>query len=228
MGTEFPSDKIAPMRKISFALGEYYHIYNRGVDKRNIFADFFDINRFFLSMNEFNTPVSIGSIYEHRFDKPDNSVPKPKLIEFTAYCLNPNHFHFIVTPQHDAGIQKFMHKLGLGYTNYFNERHKRSGSLFQGKYKAVHVNSNEYLLHLSAYVNLNDEVHQLGNSVPKLVKSSWEEFLDPATKNPFCRKNIVLDQFATFPAYKKFAFDCLDSIRLRKKMNMQLEKDLFD
>src|SRR3990172_6063231 len=102
------------MRKTVFANGEYYHIYNRGVDKRDIFVGKFDFERFLQSMEEFNTNEPIGSIYENSFLK----------------------------------IQ-------------------RSGALFQGPFKAVYVDSNEYLLHLSTYVNLNFKVHKLGGLAPK-------------------------------------------------------------
>src|SRR3989344_6008505 len=119
------------MRKMAFLPGEYYHIYNRGVDKRNIFSDKKDLGRFFQSMKEFNTKNPIGSLYEN---------------SFVNYCLNPNHYHFLLTPLVEKGVEKFMQRLGTGYTMYFNERNKRSGSLFQGKFKSKHINSNEYLL----------------------------------------------------------------------------------
>lgn len=157
------------MRKVPFINGEFYHIYNRGVDKRDIFSNQYDLDRFFQSMDNFNIVEPIGSIYEHSFQNQKkspqlgSSTPKLKLVNFVCYCLNPNHYHFILEQVSDKGIEKFMQRIGTGYTNYFNEKNKRSGSLFQGRFKASHVASNEYLLHLSAYVNLNDKVHQLGS-----------------------------------------------------------------
>jgi len=148
------------MLKPFFAKQEFYHIYNRGVDKRDIFMDSDDLYRFLKSMNDFNVQDPIGSIYEHSF-KLGSPTPKlKKLVNFVAYCLNQNHYHFILEPLVDNGIQKFMHKLSTGYTNYFNEKYKRSGSLFQGGYKAIHINSNEYLLHASVYINLNYKIHK--------------------------------------------------------------------
>ena len=84
-----------------------------------------------------------------------------------------------------------MQRLGTGYTMYFNEKEKRSGSLFQGVFKSLHINTNEYLLHLSAYVNLNDRVHQLGSETSKLVKSSWREYIGD-DKKEFCKKTLYL------------------------------------
>ena len=143
-------------RKVNLVQGEHYHVYNRGVDKRKIFSDKSDLIRFFQSMREFNTENPIGSLYENQFVKKKLGDSSSKLVQFVAYCLNPNHYHFILTPLVDKGIEKFMQRLGTGYTMYFNEKDKRSGSLFQGKFKSKHIHSNEYLLRVSAYVNLNN------------------------------------------------------------------------
>ncbi len=93
------------LRKTAFVEGEYYHIYNRGVDKRNIFSDKSDLNRFLQSMKEFNTKNPIGSLFENSFLKEKELGGKAsKLVEFIAYCLNSNHYHFIITPLVEKGI----------------------------------------------------------------------------------------------------------------------------
>lgn len=231
------------MRKTLFVSGEFYHVYNRGVDKRVVFNDDQDIERFFQSMSEFNTAEPIGSIYENSFrqlgssaskltGRYDNKAEKSKpLVRFVAYCLNPNHYHFLVKQVADKGIEKLMQRIGTGYTNYFNNKNKRTGSLFQGKFKAIHIDSNEYLLHLSAYVNLNGSVHQLGSSASKLVESmsSWGEYTDKTAGNKpgnkpgknirqgLCEKSIILEQFRSRDAYKKFALESLKLMKARKK-----------
>jgi len=208
-------------RKIKFANNNFYHIFNRGVDKREIFSDTNDLVRFLQSMDEFNTTRPIGSIFQNSFNPLRSSTPKEdKLVNFICYCLNPNHYHFLLEQVADNGIEKFMQRLGTGYTNFFNHKNKRSGSLFQGKYKSVHVDSNEYLLHLSAYINLNDKAHQLGSSASK---SSWEEY----TENDFgdfnfCKKDIILGQFNDKKEYKSFAKESLKIIREKKEMEKLL------
>ncbi|MBI5798617.1 MAG: transposase [Candidatus Yonathbacteria bacterium] len=219
------------MRNIVFSNGEFYHVYNRGTDKRAVFSDESDLNRFMQSMEEFNTVEPIGSIFENSFSKKhqlgnptsklwQGGVNEEKLVNFVAFCLNPNHYHFILEQLVDGGVSMFMKRLGGGYTKYFNEKHKRSGVLFQGKYKAVHVDSNEYLLHSSVYVNLNDRVHQLGNPTSKLVKSrsSWEEYIGES-KNNFCSKDIILEQYKNIGEYKKFALSSLEDILKRRAAN---------
>ena len=217
------------MRKVKFINGEYYHIYNRGVDKRTVFECQEDLDRFFQSMNEFNVIEPIGSIYQEilRRKKIGDLVSKEeRLVEFTCYCLNPNHYHFVLRQIVEEGIKKFMHKLSLGYTMFFNKKHKRSGSLFQGPFKAIHIDSNEYLLHLSAYVNLNYQVHNLekfGGRASKLLKSSWGEYIGENKEN-FCKKDIILHQFGSALDYKNFAEDSLKRI----KENKEIKKFLLE
>ncbi len=205
------------MRKTAFVNGEFHHIYNRGVDKRIIFTDRDDRERFFKSMFLFNSVEPIGSLYELAFNHRELGGRTAKLVNIIAYCLNPNHFHFILEQVNDGGISEFMKRLSGGYTWYFNHRYKRNGSLFQGKFKDVHINSNEYLLHVSAYVNLNDRVHQLGGQTAKLVesKSSWSEYVGNSMEH-FCEKEIILEQFRSKKEYKKFAKDSLENILDRR------------
>lgn len=211
-------------RKIPFAIGEHYHVYNRGVDKRIIFTDEYDIRRFFQSMVEFNTIDPIGSIYENSFLQLGGETPKSgqkKLVNIIAYCLNPNHFHLILEQLVDGGISEFMKRLGGGYTSYFNQKYKRSGSLFQGVFKSVHIDTNEYLLHVSAYVNLNNRVHrlssQLGGETPKLESmSSWGEYTNKKITG-ICGKDIILGQFRNIGEYKDFALSSLKTIVKRKE-----------
>ena len=211
------------MRKTQLAEGNYYHIFNRGVDKREIFSDLIDRRRFFQSMDEFNTLDPIGSIYENFFrDRKKKNKSKKKLVGFVCYCLNPNHYHFILKQLAERGIEKFMHRLGVGYTKYFNKRHDRTGVLFQGAFKAVHIKSNSYLLHLSAYVNLNNHVHSLGNSVSKSM-SSWREYTDNFSEKTFCgKKHVILDDFKNGEDYRKFAEESLTAIKDKKELEKLL------
>lgn len=206
---------------MKFVNGEYYHIFNRGADKRIIFPAENDLERFFRSMDQFNTVEPIGSIFENSFrkDRLGNLVSKSKLVDFVCYCLNPNHYHFILKQLADNGIGKFMHRLSLGYTKYLNKKYNRNGVLFQGPFKAIPIDSNEYLLHLSSYVNLNNKVHQIES---QSFVSSWNEYIN--NQIGFCNKNIILNQFKSVLEYINFAEDSLMLIRERKEM----EKLLLD
>jgi len=210
------------MRKNNFVNGEYYHVFNRGVDKRKIIMDEEDSKRFFNSIKEFNVTDPIGSIYENTFRKKKlggstskfaNIKSDDKMVNFICYCVNPNHYHFLLEQVSDNGIEKFMQRLGTGYTMFFNNKYHRSGSLFQGRYKSTHIDSNDYLIHLSAYINLNDKVHRLGGSTSK---SSANEYFNNI--EGFCKKDIILGQFRNMADYKEFAENLLIDIRDRKDM----------
>lgn len=210
------------LRKTNFVESEYYHIYNRGVDKRNIFSDKSDLKRFLQSMKEFNTKNPIGSLYENSFIKKKELGGKAsKLVNFVAYCLNPNHYHFILTPLVEKGVEKFMQRLGTGYTMYFNEKHKRSGVLFQGKFKSKHLNSDKYLIQASSYVNLNN-YDKNGIIKKSLNASSWIEYIGPDNIN-FCERSIILDQFESIKEYKEFALEIW-----KKTCNIKEEVDSLE
>ncbi len=217
------------LRKVQFSNNEFYHIYNRGVDKRIIFPNPRYLSRFFQGMDEFNTVKPIGSIYAHSFVKKNllrsEASKKEKLVEFVCFCLNPNHYHFVLKQIADKGVEKFMHRISTGYTNYFNLKHKRSGVLFQGPFKAVHIDTNDYLLHISAYVNLNFRVHRLRSEAPKL--SSWDEYSGKSKYN-FCSKDDVLGQFKNKEEYIEFAERSLEGILEKKDLSREMEGYLLE
>lgn len=154
-------------RSISFAIGEFYHLYNRGVDKRTIYLDSYDYSRFIDLMYLCNSsaPISVRNIHRNFNSVFDFEVENP-LVAIGAYCLMPNHFHFLVTPLVEGGITTFMTKLGTGYSMYFNKKYKRTGALFQGMFKSQHASNDEYLKYLYAYIHLNPV---------KLIDKDWKE-----------------------------------------------------
>lgn len=112
-----------------------------------------------------------------------------------------------------------MQRLGTGYTMYFNKKYERTGALFQGVFKAVYVDSNEYLLHVSAYVNLNYRVHGFGGETSR-YRASWEEYMEgmcgKKMENGICDTDPILGQFRNREEYKKFAEDSLRGILERR------------
>jgi len=230
-------------RKIVLENGEYYHIYNRGTDKRKIFVDKNDLWRFIKGILIFNRKEPVGSIRDelgevfiprntHR-GQASRSLDFKKLIdlsgelvEVVCFCLNPNHYHLLVRQVVDNGVSKFMHKLGSGYTTYFNGKTKRSGVLFQGKFKAVHIESNEQLLYVSGYINLNDRVHGISGEDKDLVFSSWSEYCGENKVLNMCKKDIILGQFNNVGDYKKFVKEVAESSRENKEMKR--EENIID
>lgn len=219
-------------KNLNFVLGEFYHVYNRGVDKRSVFLDRYDINRFLQSMIEFNSITPTGSLYELSFLKEKSArfgretSKSEKLVAIVAYCLNPNHYHMILEQVAENGISEFMKRLG-GYTKYFNHKYKRTGALFQGLFKSKYIDSNDYLLRLSVYVNLNDRIHSAKKMRVNEMKnpinaiSSWDEYMSN-TKEALCKKDIILDQFETVSEYQEFARGALEDIQKNKEESKEL------
>lgn len=154
------------MRNFSFAPGEYYHCCNRGVDKRTIFADAFDY--FIKQLDGFNTEAAVTKL---RLQKNKESVNPP--VEILSYCLLPNHYHLLLRCNADQGVSQFMQRLGTGYTMYFNKKYKRSGSLFQGKFQANHIDTDQGLRQVAAYVYHNRFVHDISQT------TKYRQFASP-------------------------------------------------
>lgn len=157
-------------RKIDFSTGEYYHIYNRGTDKRTIFLDSHEYNRFKVLLYVCNSiePVNIsdhlkkGRSFFELFEIERGET----LVDIIVYCLMPNHFHILIREKAEGGITKFMTKLSTGYSMYFNKKNKRTGVLFESRFKAKHIDSDQYLKYLFAYIHLNPV---------KIIDPKWKE-----------------------------------------------------
>jgi putative transposase len=143
-------------RQTTFALGEYYHLYNRGNSKQAIFKDPADYQRFLALLYLANNTQEVR--IDNLRQKKENPFTYPQtapLIAIGAYCLMPNHFHLLITPRQENGVSLFMRKLGTGYAMYFNKRYERTGTLFEGRFKAKWADSDEYLQYLFSYIYLN-------------------------------------------------------------------------
>ncbi|MHB1086966.1 MAG: transposase [Minisyncoccota bacterium] len=136
---------------------EYYHIYNRGTEKRRIFLSKSDFGRFvsLLYLCNSDSPVHLSNLRNLKDDELFGQKLGKPLVQIGAYCLMPHLFHLLVRQTEDLGISRYMQKLITGYTMYFNKRNERSGVLFQGKYKSVHADSDTYLKYLLSYIHLN-------------------------------------------------------------------------
>lgn len=172
----------------------YYHIYNRGVEKRKIFLDDQDYKVFlkslklYLTPSSSDTPLRTITIGDYSFQRP----PKPlknyhDQLELLTYCLMPNHFHFLIKQKARNTIELFMRSLGTKYSMYFNKRYDRVGSLFQGPYKAVLIENDSYLLHLSRYIHLNP----VKDSPLHMAYSSYADYLGKRKTNWINTKTIL-------------------------------------
>ncbi len=154
-------------RPITFSINEFYHIYNRGTDKRRIFITKNDYERFIILLYLANSkePIRIDTrrqSFKDLFEKDRGE----NLVEIGAYCLMPNHFHLLLKEKTENSISLFMQKLTTAYTMYFNKKYERNGVLFQGVFKAEHLDDDNYLKYIYSYIHLNPI---------KLIDATWKK-----------------------------------------------------
>ena len=191
-------------RKFQFSIGEFYHLYNRGSNKMPIFPEVFDKKRFIKLLFVCNShkPVILKSIQGLSLDEIDRGET---LVDIGAYCLMPNHFHLLIKEKAENGISEFVKKVATGYSMYFNKKYERTGSLFEGAFKATHADSDEYLKYLFAYIHLNPI---------KLIDPEWKEsgIKDKDKTNSFLREYV----FSSYVDYVKT--ERMESAILNKKV----------
>ena len=175
------------LRKNPFITGEYYHIYNRGIDKRVIFKSNRDYERFIVLLYIANSNDSFRlDDISNRQHKVFNEIllldKGESLVSIGAWCLMTNHFHLLIRQEVDGGITKFMKKVGTGYSMFFNIKYQRKGALFGGLFKSKLIgNDDNYMRHLFGYIHINpleikfpeweDKINKPSVDMKKFLKS---------------------------------------------------------
>jgi len=238
------------MRKIKFTKDGIYHVFNRGVEKRNIFQNDSDRWRFIQALYLFNDKDSSANLLwriEHekgglnfktlRDFLSENKQEQRPLVKIIADCLMPNHYHLILKEIEDGGVSKFMHKIGTGYTSYFNKKYNRTGRFFQGTFKAVSVDNDLYLQYLLIYLNvvnpgqiIEPEIKEKGvkdiDAIMKFAENyTWSTHQEYIGK----RNSVIIDKCELadfFPEpikYQEFARDVLSARKYNTISNLFLE-----
>ena len=207
-------------RKIPLANGEYYHIFNRGVGRMPLFLAKKDYSRFTKTFlyYQLQGPKPRFSIFN-----PDstNLDPSQRIVEIVAYCLMPNHFHFLLKQNEDNGIFEFISKLSNSFAKYFNIKNRRKGPLLESEFQSVHIETDEQLTHLSRYIHLNPLVRFIVQRLEDHPWSSYKEYLKIIPTNT-CSKEIILDQFKSLENYKRFVLDQEDYGKKLERIKHQL------
>lgn len=211
-----------PKRKESLINGQIYHVFNRGVEKRKVFLTSKDYTRFLEAFNHYSSN-------KLKFSTKSKLSPKRleakelDSVEVLAYCFMPNHFHFLLKQKIDDGISKFVGNLLNSYTKYFNIKNDRVGPLFQGRFKAVMIENEEQLIHVSRYIHLNPLVANLVSDIESYLWSSYREYLG-LENSDFVKTTEILNLFKSKEEYKQFVLDQVDYARVLD----QLKHNLLD
>lgn len=194
-------------------MGEYYHIYNRGNEKKEIFREQDDF-RFFLERIK-------KYLFPEKFKQRVRELLPSNTFSLISYCLMPNHFHLLIRQNTEIPVTALMRRLGTSYSMYFNKKYQRVGGVFQDQYKMVLVDDNRHLIWLSAYIHQNPKVANLVSDLKDYPWSSYNEFLGQSTPAT-CDKNIILQQFVTLDEYSKFLKESFFLIKHKKDMEFLL------
>lgn len=199
------SNNSVPAKNVvkTYSQNGYYHIYNRGVEKRIIFCDKQDYKVFLSYLKVYLEPPPPIEIRNEAIGDYTFMAPKRPLnnfnqeIELLCFCLMPNHFHLLIKQKSLKSIKTFMQSLLTKYVLYFNKRYKRVGTLFQGIYKAVLIENEGYLLHLSQYIHLNPTKHSYVKVQPlHMAYSSYGDYLG-MRKTSWVKTDLILSFFKT-------------------------------
>lgn len=222
-----------PLRITPLVNGEYYHVYNRGVALQPTYSSKKDYDRFIFSISYYrfsNIPFRLSRLLQISEDERKSIIAGLKAennrtVDLIAFCLMPNHFHILLQQKSEGGISKFMKQVTDSYTRYFNTKHDRVGPLFQGAFKAVRVEDDEQLVHLSRYIHLNPLVSYVVREVD-FTDYFWSSLRDYiSSDSQLVSPEIVLNNFKSPQDYLKFVMDQVDyGKELEKIKHLILEK----
>ena len=209
-----------PRRYIPLIEGEYYHVFNRGVEKRTIFTDKRSYKRFIDTLFYYSyvkPPMRFSNFVklsiEKRLEFLDSLLNEPRHISICCYVLMPNHFHLLIRQEMNGNISTFIKTLSISYTRYFNTRIKRIGPLFQGQFKAIRVESEDQLTHVSRYIHLNPYTSYIVSTLEELQAYSWSSlpaYLTKINQSLNCDFKPVLSNFKNIESYWQFIKDHAD------------------
>lgn len=201
-----------------FAPNNYYHVFNRGVGKMDIFKDEADY-RFFLYRFKENIVPEMVPFSKRREPSPGGYVRRvlpPGSFGIICYCLMPNHFHFLIKQNAQLPVSKLISKICTSYAKYFNLKYERIGSVFQGAFKAVSVDNDSYLKWLSAYIHSNPVIAGLAKNPRDYQWSSMPEYAG-IRDGVLCEKDFILEMFGKQPGkYEQFVTETAPLIKTRK------------
>lgn len=221
--------------------GAFWHVFNEGVNKSEIFYDPLDSWRFLKALESFNTTARVkffelfSDEHGHASRTPQEKTERKRtrekqLVQVVAFSLNPDHYHLLLKELVPGGIPLFMKKVAGGYTTYFNKHHERTGPLFSGRYKSVAITSDAQLQYLSAFINLNHHIHDISAEDSHVIRSSITTYADPDKGYDFVDTSELLFSFeGTREEYIQYSHETVDFIRNQKQQDKDfLRKELLD
>lgn len=213
------------MRTTVLATGQIYHVVNRAIDKRPIFSARKELDRALLTLSFYrfsHTPMRLSYLLKLPQQARDTILQKLEKqgeyrVDLLAFCLMPNHFHFLIRQNEDNATSRFLADFSNSYTRYYNTKHTgRKGTILEGVFRAVRIEDEEQLLHVSRYIHINPAVSYLVKT-DELTRYPWSSFSEYTgqSDSTICQKDIILKLFKSKTQYLEF---CLDQVDYGKKL----------
>lgn len=213
---------------------EYYHVFNRGVARQPTFLSQRDYQRAILTLDYYrfcDTPFKFSRFEEVSIQEKNKLLQELRssqnvLVDIVCFVLMPNHFHFLLRQIVEDGISKFVGQFTNSYTRYFNTKHSRPGHIFQGPFKAVHIESQEQLIHLSRYIHLNPYVSSVikKSELPTYPWSSYPDYIKGNSNT--INITSVLSTFRSAQDYQEFIMnhsDYAQQLEIVKHLTLDLD-----
>lgn len=207
-----------PTRNVPLVSGQYYHIFNRGIDRRTTFSGISDYERALTSIWFYRistTPFSLSRFFSLKADDKKAFLKdfnrRDTRVKVICYCLMPNHFHLLLKQSKENGISSFMSDFQNSYTRYYNIAHERSGALFMNQFRAVRIETDEQMIHLSRYIHLNPHTGFIVKTLEEIETFPWSSIGEFANRKSASRRFCTVDEVVSFfkdkSEYMKFLLD---------------------
>lgn len=199
------------VRPHNFVKDEFYHIYAHGIGNLQIFQEKRDYERFLTLMFAANSEkpiprldraIDLNLVWDIRDHETDIREP---LVDIVCFCLMPTHFHLLLGERGEANISKYLHRILVSHSKYFNLKYDRRGHLFENKFNSKHIGDNEYLSALSCYIHKNSkDIPSWKDKEEKYPWSSYQDFVSENRWQHLLNREIVAGQFDNMEKYKNF------------------------
>jgi putative transposase len=208
-----------PGRIIPLITGEYYHVFNRGINHQPVFYSKSEYQRFITTIRYYHfreSPMKLSyflSLSQNKRKYVWDTVYSSKnvWVKVISYCLMPNHFHLLVKQEKDNGTAKLIGNLQNSYTRFFNIRNKRDGSLFLDQFKAVRIETNEQLLHVNRYIHLNPFTGRIVKEIEQVFRYPWSSLMQYVdNRERWVNSSEIVSNFRNISKYSNFLIDQAD------------------
>ncbi len=209
------------IRPHNFVEGEFYHIYTHSIANLNIFNNTRDYQRFLTLLFSANGTKTIPRLDRSIdlnlvWDIIENKINIGEvLVDIICFSLMPTHFHLLLKERKDGNISKYMHRILVSHSKYFNLKYERRGHLFENKFNSKHIDNNEYALILSCYIHKNSkDIPGWKNKEDKYPWSSYQDYVSENRWGHLLKTDIIEDQFKNPQEYKNFVEEHYENFTL--------------